>query len=156
MTTGKTIALTMQIFVSKVMSLLFNMMSRFVIALLPIFSLNFMAAVPICGDFGAQENKVCHYEWIQWTTLIQWTWIGASFGIQWRTGKPGVLQSMGLQGIRNDLADEQQHYSSNVKYICNCHWRIKACPGFKIFEEKDPKYVGTCSTATNAHISSRV
>ena len=35
MTTGKTIALTRQTFVSKVMSLLFNMISRFVIAFLP-------------------------------------------------------------------------------------------------------------------------
>ena len=34
-TTGKTIALTRQIFVGKVMSLLFNMLSRFVIAFLP-------------------------------------------------------------------------------------------------------------------------
>ena len=34
-TTGKTIALTMGIFVSKVMSLLFNMLSRFDIAFLP-------------------------------------------------------------------------------------------------------------------------
>ena len=35
MTTGKTIALTMQTFVGKVMSLLFNMLSRFVRAFLP-------------------------------------------------------------------------------------------------------------------------
>ena len=35
MTTGKTIALTSQTFVGKVMSLLFNMLSKFVIALLP-------------------------------------------------------------------------------------------------------------------------
>ena len=35
MTTGKTIALTMWTFVSKVMSLLFNMLSRLVIAFLP-------------------------------------------------------------------------------------------------------------------------
>ena len=35
MTTGKTIALTRQILVSKVMSLLFKMLSRFVIAFLP-------------------------------------------------------------------------------------------------------------------------
>ena len=35
MTTGKTIALTKQIFVGKVMSLLFNMLSRLVIAFLP-------------------------------------------------------------------------------------------------------------------------
>ena len=35
MTTGKTIALTRWTFVSKVISLLFNMLSRFVIAFLP-------------------------------------------------------------------------------------------------------------------------
>ena len=35
MTTGKTIALARQIFVSKVMCLLFNMLSRLVIAFLP-------------------------------------------------------------------------------------------------------------------------
>ena len=35
MTTGKTIALTIWTFVSKVMSLLFNMLSRFIIAFLP-------------------------------------------------------------------------------------------------------------------------
>ena len=35
MTTGKTITLTRQTFVGKVMSLLFNMLSRFVIAFLP-------------------------------------------------------------------------------------------------------------------------
>jgi len=35
MTTGKTIALTIWTFVGKVMSLLFNMLSRFVLAFLP-------------------------------------------------------------------------------------------------------------------------
>ena len=61
LTIGKTIPLSIQIFVSKVMSLLVNMLSRLVIAFLPRSKcLNFMAAVTICSDFGAQENKVCH------------------------------------------------------------------------------------------------
>ena len=62
MTTGKTIALTIQTFVGKVVSLLFNMLPRFVIAFLSKSqaTFNFMAAVTICSDFGAQENKVCH------------------------------------------------------------------------------------------------
>ena len=58
MTTGKTIGLTRQTFVDKVTSLLFNMLSSLVIAFLPRSKcLNFMAAVTICSDFGAQENK---------------------------------------------------------------------------------------------------
>ena len=61
MTTWKTIALTRWTFVGKVMSLLFNMLSRFVIAFLPrSVSFNFMAAVTICSDFGAPKNKVSH------------------------------------------------------------------------------------------------
>ena len=59
MTTGKTIALTRQTFVGKVESLLFNMLSRLVTTFLPrSASLNFMAAITICSDFGAQKNKV--------------------------------------------------------------------------------------------------
>ena len=62
MTTGKTIPLTRWTFLGKVMSLLFNMLSRLVITFLPRSKcLNFMAAITICSDFGAQEkNKVCH------------------------------------------------------------------------------------------------
>ena len=56
MTTGKTIALTRWTFVDKVMSLLLNMLSRFVIAFLS--KSKFMAAVSICSDFGAQENSL--------------------------------------------------------------------------------------------------
>ena len=62
MTTGKTIAFTRWTLVGKVMSLLFNMLSMLVITFLPKqqVSFNFMAAVTICSDFGAQGNKVCH------------------------------------------------------------------------------------------------
>ena len=43
------------------MSLLFNMLSRFVIAFVPRSKcLNFVAAVTIYSDFGAQENEVYH------------------------------------------------------------------------------------------------
>ena len=41
--------------------LLFNMLSRLVIAFLPRSKyFNFMATVTIHSDFGAQENKICH------------------------------------------------------------------------------------------------
>ena len=58
MTTGKTIVLNMWTFVNKVMRLFFNMLSRFALVLLPRHkSLNFMAAVIVCSDLGALENK---------------------------------------------------------------------------------------------------
>ena len=54
-TTGKTIALTVLTYFGKVMSLLFDMLSRFVIAFLPRSKhLNFMAAVTMCNDFETQ------------------------------------------------------------------------------------------------------
>ena len=59
MTIGKIIALTRQTFVGKVMSLLFNMLSRLVITSLPRSKhLNFMAAVTICSNFGAPKNRL--------------------------------------------------------------------------------------------------
>jgi len=62
MTTGKTIALTRQTFVDKVMSLLFNMLSMFVITFLPRSKHLFISWLQSC-DFGAQENRVCYYSY---------------------------------------------------------------------------------------------
>ena len=61
-TTGKITALPRWTFVSKVIFLLFNILSSFVIVFLPRSKslLNFMVVVTICNDFGAQENKVSH------------------------------------------------------------------------------------------------
>ena len=56
-TTGKTIALTIRTFVSKVMSLLLNAVFRFVIAFLPRSKhLLISWLVTVISDFGAQEN----------------------------------------------------------------------------------------------------
>ena len=57
--------------------------------------------------------------WDGWmASLTQWTWVWVNSGRWWRTGKPGVLQSMGLQRVRRDWATEkQQQYS----IICIYH-----------------------------------
>ena len=61
-TTGKTIALTIWTFVGRVVSLLFNTLSRFVVAFLPRSkSSDFMAAVAMHGDFRDHEEEICHY-----------------------------------------------------------------------------------------------
>ena len=39
-------------------------------------------------------------------SLTQWIWIWVNSGRWWWTGRPGVLQSMGLQRVRHDWATE--------------------------------------------------
>ena len=46
--------------------------------------------------------------WDGWmASSTQWTWVWASSGRCWRTGRPGVLQSMGSQRVRHDWVAEQ-------------------------------------------------
>ena len=47
--------------------------------------------------------------WDGWmASLTQWTWVWASSRRQWRTGKPGLLQPLGLQRVRHDLANNNE------------------------------------------------
>ena len=42
-------------------------------------------------------------EWDGWmASLTQWTWVWVNFGSWWWTGRPGVLQSMGLHRVGHD------------------------------------------------------
>ena len=42
-------------------------------------------------------------EWDGWTaSLTRWTWVWASFGSWWWTGRPGMLQSTGLPTVGHD------------------------------------------------------
>ena len=54
-------------------------------------------------DEGDEGGRDC---WM--ASLAQWTWVWANCGRWWKTGKPGVLQSMGSQRVRHDWATEQQ------------------------------------------------
>ena len=42
-------------------------------------------------------------------SLTQWTCVWASSGRWWRTGKPGMLQTMGSQRVGHDWATEQKN-----------------------------------------------
>ena len=58
-------------------------------------------------------------------SLTQWTWVWASSGRWWRTGKPGVLQSMGSQRVWHDWATEQQQH-------------LDICPGMGLLGHVSP------------------
>ena len=56
--------------------------------------------------------------WDGWmASLTQWTWVWANSQILWRTGKPGMLQSMGSQRVRCNLATEQWTTMLIRKYL---------------------------------------
>ena len=71
MTTGNTIALTIQTFVSKVMSLLFNMLSRFVsVGKESSCNAKDLSSTPGLGR-SLEKGKVSHSSFLAWRIL--WT-----------------------------------------------------------------------------------
>ena len=56
--------------------------------------------------------------WDDWMAPpTQWVWVWASSGWWWRTGMPGVLQSMGSQKVGHDWATEQQQQPLNTMWL---------------------------------------
>ena len=68
---------------------------------------------PWCWQTLEEEGEGGDKGWDGWmASLIQWTWTSADSGRWWGTGRPGVLQSMGLHRVGQDLATKQ--------YSCHC------------------------------------
>ena len=53
-------------------------------------------------------------------SLTRWTWVWARAGNWWWTGKPGVLQSMGLQRVRHDWVTELMTDDDESSIIEEC------------------------------------
>ena len=59
-------------------------------------------------DWRQEEKGVTVNEMVGWHHWFQWTWIWARSRRWWRTVKPGMLQSKGLQRARHNWATEKQ------------------------------------------------
>ena len=59
---------------------------------------------PDAGEVGGEGNDRGWDGWM--ASLAWWTWVWVSSGSWWWTGKPGVLQSMGLQRVGHYWATE--------------------------------------------------
>ena len=68
------------------------------------------------NSLGQEERGVTKDEMVGWHHLIQWTWVWAHSRRQWRTGKPGVLWSMGSQRIGHDSVTIQQPQARHVTF----------------------------------------
>ena len=69
----------------------------------------------------------------------QWTWVWASSGSQWWTGKPGMLQSMGSQRVGHNWAAELNHLRKNLSLTTKLPSSLKT--GVK---EKAASHTGRC------------
>ena len=54
--------------------------------------------------------------WDGWmASLTRWTWVWASSGRWWWTGRPGVLQSVGSRKVRHDWATEMNSENNTLQ-----------------------------------------
>jgi len=53
-------------------------------------------------------------------SLTRWTWVWMNSGSWWWTGRPGVLQFIGLQRVRHDWATELNWIMSEVEHLFTC------------------------------------
>ena len=62
---------------------------------------------PWCWERLKAGGEGADRGWDSWmASATQWTWIWASSGSWWWTGKPGMLHSMGSQRVRHNWATE--------------------------------------------------
>ena len=65
---------------------------------------------PWCWERLKAGGKVDDRGWDEcMASQTQWTWVWVNSRRWWRTGKAGVLQSMGSQRVIGDWATEQKH-----------------------------------------------
>ena len=66
----------------------------------------------VCWETLRVGEKGDNRRWDGWmASSTQWTWVWISSENWWWPGRPGVLQSEGLQRVRHDLVTEQQLYT---------------------------------------------
>ena len=79
-------------------------------------------------DWGQKEKGATEDEMVGWQSPTQWTWVWANSGRWWRTGKPGILQSMGSQSwIQLFNWTTIMSYSlSHPQYptVSDCYWML--------------------------------
>ena len=77
-----------------------------------------MGKRPWCWERLRAGGEADDRGWDGWmASLTQWTWVWTNSGRWWRTGKPGVLQSMGSQRVGHGWATEQQQCDGNYEEL---------------------------------------
>ena len=73
---------------------------------------------PWCWERLKAEGEGDDRGWDGWmASLTRWTWVWASSGRWWWTGKPGVLQSMGSQRVWHNWVTELKKWVLDIETI---------------------------------------
>ena len=93
--------------------------------------------------------------WDGWmASPTQWTWIWASSGSWWWTGRPGMLQSMGSQKVRYDWVTELNWtYSFNAIQVMYAFYLSLFIFNWRIITLQ--YCIGSCQTSTWINIRFR-
>ena len=84
---------------------------------------------PWCWERSKAGGEGDDRGWDGWmASLTQWTWVWTSSRRWWGTGKPGLLQSIGLQRVGYNLVTKQQE-SFRSDYIIDNYmiWLYTKC-----------------------------
>ena len=77
---------------------------------------------PWCWEILKVGGEGDDRRWDGWmASPTQWTWVWVSFWSWWWTGKPGVLQSKGLQRVGHNWATELNWPYSKTLYLSRRH-----------------------------------
>ena len=79
---------------------------------------------PWCREGLPEGREVDDRGWGDWmASLTQWTWVWVNSRSWWWTGRPGLLQLMGSQNVRQDWVTELTDWTNWTNWLTNCSLR---------------------------------
>ena len=92
-------------------------------------------------DWGQEEEGTTEDEMAGWHHWLDGHWVWVNSGSWWWTGRPGVLQFMGLQRVRHDWATELNWTELNWKFSEIIGWGPDTIGLVFLKEERTPECI---------------
>ena len=104
-------------------------------------------------DWRQEEKGTTENEMVGMASLTPRTWVWASSWSWWRTGKPGVLQSMGSQRVRHDWATELTYVTGPDQWVVSKNYMsLSKVKAFKCQSGPSKSFLSLCSSNQQVQI----